>query len=83
MHQMQKSLYATHYDLFSPRKKITVEMVPLKGGIGGIVHPPIGWQYYIPLIYCLVLKTKENSLRCSALQEMGHWDDVFVSKRLP
>ena len=30
-------------------------MVPLKGGIGGIVHPPIGRKNttYIPLIYIL------------------------------
>ena len=30
-------------------------LVPLKGGIGGIVHPPIGRKNatYIPLIYCL------------------------------
>ena len=27
-------------------------LVPLKGGIGGIVHPPIG-RYVIPLIYHL------------------------------
>ena len=31
-------------------------LVPLKGGIGGIVHPPIGRKNatYIPLIYCLL-----------------------------
>ena len=33
-------------------------LVPLKGGIGGIVHPPIGSIYHIyhffPLIYCLL-----------------------------
>ena len=31
---------------------MVVEMVPLKGGIGGIVHPPIGrfFTTYIPLI---------------------------------
>ena len=31
---------------------MVVEMVPLKGGIGGIVHPPIGRKdtTYIPLI---------------------------------
>ncbi len=30
---------------------MVVEMVPVKGGIGGIVHPPIGSIYtaYIPL----------------------------------
>ena len=34
-------------------------LVPVKGGIGGIVHSPIGSIYhlyttYIPLIYCLL-----------------------------
>ena len=31
---------------------MVVEMVPVKGGIGGIVHPPIGRKNttYIPLI---------------------------------
>ena len=31
---------------------MVVEMVPLKGGLGGIVHPPIGRKNatYIPLI---------------------------------
>ncbi len=35
---------------------MVVEMVPVKGGIGGIVHPPIGRKNttYIPLIYCLL-----------------------------
>ena len=31
---------------------MVVEMVPLKGGIGSIVHPPIG-RKNIPLIYHL------------------------------
>ena len=33
-------------------RSMVVEMVPLKGGIGGIVHPPIGSKNttYIPLI---------------------------------
>ncbi len=32
-------------------------LVPVKGGIGGIVHPPIGRKNttYIPLIYCLLM----------------------------
>ena len=36
---------------------MVVEMVPIKGGLGGIVHPPIGRKNatYIPLIYCLRL----------------------------
>ena len=35
---------------------MVVEMVPLKGGIGSIVHPPIGRKNttYIPLIYCIL-----------------------------
>ena len=35
---------------------MVVEMVPVKGGIGGIVHPPIGRKNttYIPLVYCLL-----------------------------
>ena len=32
---------------------MVVEMVPLKGGIGGIVHPSPNWQVFIPLIYHL------------------------------
>ncbi len=32
---------------------MVVEMVPVKGGIGGIVHPPIGSIYHLYTTYIL------------------------------
>ena len=32
---------------------MVVEMVPLKGGIGSIVHPPIGSIYHVYITYIL------------------------------
>ena len=38
------------------QRSMVVEMVPLKGGIGGIVHPPIGSIYHLYTTYspCLL-----------------------------
>ena len=36
---------------------MVVEMVPLKGGIGGIVHPPIGSIYHLYTTYILLPTT--------------------------
>ena len=34
-------------------RSMVVEMVPLKGGLGGIVHPPIGSIYHLYTTYIL------------------------------
>ena len=36
---------------------MVVEMVPLKGGIGSIFHPPEGkdYKWYIPVVYIYIL----------------------------
>ena len=41
-------------------ESMVVEMVPLKGGLGGIVHPPIGSIYHLYTTYspCLRLGVK-------------------------
>ncbi len=60
-------------------------LVPLKGGIGGIVHPPIGRKNttYIPLIYCLLQpKTKKPpkdlSKNCETIKRWSTWGQWWI-----
>ena len=64
---------------------MVVEMVPLKGGIGGIVHPPIGRKdttyilpsggYMLPTTCC---GSQKQPLRVP--EKFGEWVD-FVPKK--
>ena len=64
---------------------MVVEMVPLKGGIGGIVHPPIGSIYhlyttYIPCRTWGVKNATYHLLGEPFQQPLSFFSDATISK---